>query len=249
MTTCVITGAGSGLGRALTLELTGQGVFVAGIGRRREALDETAALAVPGRFVPIVADIGNIAAVDGAFAEITASFGPVDILINNAAVYPHRDFLDISAEAFMQTVSINLGGLVACTAAALRGMVETGEGRILNVATFADRVPLPASAEYSVSKGAAKILTRALVADISDRFPRIIMNDWVPGVLATEMGTVDGIDPALAARWGARLAMLSDPSVNGMLWFQDQEVLPPKSLKQRVFERITLRQKKARRID
>lgn len=240
---CVLTGAGSGLGRALAVELTRRGVVVAGFGRRQAALDETAGLATPGRFTACVVDVADAAAVDRAFDEVTARMGPVDILINNAAVYPHRDFLDTPAADFMQTVATNLGGVVTCTSAALRGMVLTGRGRILNVATFADIAPLAASSAYSVSKGAARILTRALVADLADRFPEIVINDWVPGALATDMGIADGLDPAIAGRWGADLALWQDPSLTGTLWARDQEQLPPRSLKSRVLERLRLRRR------
>lgn len=238
---CVLTGAGSGLGRALAVELTGRGVMVAGFGRRLDALEETARLAAPGRFATFALDVADAAAVDRAFADVAEKLGPVEILINNAAVYPHRDFLETPAPEFMQTVAVNLGGMVACSAAALRGMVQTGRGRILNVATFADLAPLAASSAYSVSKGAARIFTRALVADLADRFPGIVINDWIPGALSTEMGIPEGLDPAIAARWGADLALWQDPSLTGTTWDRDQEMLPPRSLKRRLLERLGLR--------
>lgn len=238
---CVLTGAGSGLGRALAVELTRRGISVAGFGRHQAALEETARLTTPGRFAAFVVDVADAAAVDRAFEDVTAQIGAVDILINNAAVYPYRDFLDTPAADFMQTVAINLGGVVNCSSAALRGMVLTGRGRILNVATFADIAPLAASSAYSVSKGAARILTRALVADLADRFPEIVINDWVPGALSTEMGIPHGLDPATASRWGADLALWQDPSLNGTIWARDQEQLPPRSLKSRMLERLRLR--------
>jgi len=117
------------------------------------------------------------------------------ILINNAAVYPKRDLLDLPAGAFQDTLAVNLGGVVSTTQAVLQHMIKDGVGRIVNVATFADLNPLPMSAEYSVSKGAARIYTRALIADIGDRFPDIVVGDWMPGMLATRMGIADGLDP------------------------------------------------------
>ena len=163
------------------------------------------------------------AQVTRAFADI----GPVTRLINNAALYPRRDFLDETAETFMATIAVNLGGVVACTRAALTGMVDRGQGRILNVSTFADLTPLPASAAYAVGKGAARILTRALIADLGDRFPHIVINDWMPGMLATRMGIAQGLPPETAARWGATLALMDDPTLTGTTWEMDRELPPP----------------------
>ena len=185
-------------------------------------------------------------AVAAAFAALPA---PVTHLINSAAVYPRRDILDETPASFAATVAINLGGVVACTDAALRQMVQTGVGRIMNVSTFADIAPLPASAAYAVSKGAARIFTRALVADLGDRLPRIVINDWMPGMLATGMGIADGLDPAVAARWGAELVLMDDPTLTGTVWEMDRELLPPRSFKGRIKDRLLLRpRQKPRRL-
>lgn len=235
----VVTGAGRGLGRALVLDLARQGMAVAALGRDAGMLEAVAGEA-DGMVRLVVCDVADPAAVEAAFVALRAD-RPVTLLINNAAVYPRRDFLDETAESFMQTVAVNLGGTVACSHAALTGMVETGFGRILNVSTFADIAPIPASAAYSVSKGAARILTRALIADLGDRFPQIVINDWMPGALATRMGIPDGLDPVQAARWGAALALWHDPSLTGTIWEQDRELPPPRSLKRRIADKVLMR--------
>ena len=245
MKLAVITGAGGGLGRALAIELTRRGLRVAGFGRRLEALQETGRMA-GSAFIPVQVDVADANAVAAAFAALPA---PVTHLINSAAVYPRRDILDETPASFAATVAINLGGVVACTDAALRQMVQTGVGRIVNVSTFADIAPLPASAAYAVSKGAARIFTRALVADLGDRLPRIVINDWMPGMLATGMGIADGLDPAVAARWGAELVLMDDPTLTGTVWEMDRELLPPRSFKGRIKDRLLLRpRQKPRRL-
>lgn len=243
----VITGAGAGLGRALAIELTRRGIRVCGFGRRGAALEETARLAGKGLFIAKVVDVSDESAVRTAFAELRTEAGDITILINNAAVYPRRDFLQETPATFMNSVQVNLGGVVACTHAALEAMLQTGIGRIVNVGSFADLAPLPCSAAYSVSKGAARILTRALVADLSDRFPDIVISTWMPGILATEMGLSDGLDPAIAARWGASLALWHDRSLNGAVFERDREVLEHRSLKGRIKDRILLRRSPAPR--
>ncbi|SEP94822.1 SDR family oxidoreductase [Thalassovita taeanensis] len=245
----VITGAGGGLGRALAVELSARGMQVVGFGRRADALEETGALA-GARFQPMALDVADSIAVQEGFDRITAQYGAPCLLINNAAVYPRRDLLVETPESFMQSVAINLGGVVACTHAALQGMVQTGFGRIMTVSTFADIAPLPASSAYAVSKGAARIYTRAALADLADRFPDIVLNDWMPGMLATQMGVADGLPPAQAARWGAELALWHDPALSGSIFERGREILPPRSLKGRVKDALMFRRRtKPRMLD
>lgn len=244
----VVTGAGSGLGQALAVELGQQGFVVAGLGRRAEALEQTRTLAPRGQFHPYVADVGVPREVEATFARLRTDHGAIALLINNAAVYPRRDFLDESGTSFAETMTANLGGVVSCTRAALEDMCRSGRGRILNVATFADLNPLPASSAYSVSKGAARILTRALIADLADRFPGIIISDWMPGMLRTSMGIPDGVAPETSARWGAALARQMDSSLMGSTFEMDREILPPRGLKGRIKDRLLLRKLVARQL-
>ena len=239
----VVTGAGGGLGRALAVELAGRGVPVAGIARRPENLEETAALIPGGGFTGHIADVANSDSVRAAFEAIAAGGQRTAILINNAAVYPRCDFLTEGVPWLMQTVDINLGGMVNCSYYALQQMTATGAGRIINVTTFADLGPLPGSSAYSVSKGAGKIFTRALVADLHDRFPDIVVSDWIPGELATQMGKPDGIPPEVAAKWGADLALWHDRSLTGTLFDRNIEFLPPVSLKGRLKNLLLLKKR------
>lgn len=231
----VVTGASLGLGRALAIQLAKRGIAVAGIARNADTLNEGL------NDFPVhkvIGDVSDPASIKSAFADIRDTLGHPTILINNAALYPHRDVLDETPDSFMATMAVNLGGPFACCHEVLPAMVAAGKGRIINVATFADLRPAPLSAAYSVSKGAARILTRALVADLGDRFPDIIINDWVPGALRTRMGLTDGIDPDTAASWGVSLALLEDRFLNGLVFDRNREHQQPQSLKQRLKARI-----------
>jgi NAD(P)-dependent dehydrogenase (short-subunit alcohol dehydrogenase family) len=244
----IITGAGSGLGRALAHKLAGQGLNVALIGRQENTLRETAS-AQPDRLFPFVCDVADARGVQSTFDTIAETHGTPRILINNAAIYPRRDILDMPQGAFMNTMTVNLGGTVNATQAVLPHMIKDGVGRILNVATFADMSPLPMSAEYSTSKGAAQIFTRALIADIGDRFPDIVVGDWMPGMLATQMGIADGLPPETAAGWGAALAIMHDPAFTGTTFEMDREILSGSGLKRKLKAVLTLsRPQKARLI-
>lgn len=234
----VVTGAARGLGRALACELCARGVHVVGIGRSLESLGPVTRALEEQSFLPLVADVTDPGAMAEAFDRIDAKLGLVSILVNNAAVYPHRDILDETPALFMETVSVNLGGAVTATHEALKRMVETGEGRIICVTSFAGLGPAPMAAAYSVSKDATRTFSRALHADLSDRFPGIVVLDWIPGALNTNMGIAEGHDPALAARWGASLALTAGRELNGTVFVENRQHLPPKSRKRRLFDRL-----------
>ena len=227
----VITEASWGIGRALSLALSRHGVAVAGLSN--EAFTPEAET-----IFPVLADVRDPAAVARGFAEIRACLGRPTILINNCETYPDRDILDETPESFMDTVRLNLGGAFNCCHAVLPDMVAAGTGRIINVVTFADVWPAPLAAGYSVSKGALRILTKALVADLGDRFPGIIINDWVPGTHQPRKGIPDGVDPLVAAEWGARLSLMKSPEINGLVFLRDQEHAPAQSLKGRMKDRV-----------
>lgn len=227
----VVTGAGGDIGRALTAALALRGVAVAGIAAAPYEVEHAAVL-------PIVADVRDPAAVTAAFERIRDTLGAPTILINGAEVYPHRDILEETPQSFMDTVQVNLGGAFNCCHAVLPQMVASGRGRIINIVTFADILPAPLAAGYSVSKGALRILTRALVADLGDRFPGIVINDWVPGTHTPRKGIPDGVDPQLAAEWGANLALLDDRAINGLVFLRDREHQPARSLRGRVKDRV-----------
>ncbi|MEO1649353.1 MAG: SDR family oxidoreductase [Pseudomonadota bacterium] len=237
----VVTGAGSGLGRALAHEYKAQNKIDYGIGQNAETHEATQQMVGCNHFHFAVADVADPAAVRDAFSRIDELNVPLLVLVNNAAIYETFDILERPAEDYLRTLAVNTGGMINCAHAALTRMVTTGRGRILNVASFADLSPLPSSGAYSVSKGACRIFTRALVADLSDRFPEIIVNDWAPGILATRMGRVDGLDPATAAKWGVELALDMSPDLNGCVFDADREILAPRSLRRRLTDLLTLK--------
>jgi NAD(P)-dependent dehydrogenase (short-subunit alcohol dehydrogenase family) len=237
----VVTGASAGLGQALAVEFTRRGIPVAGLGRDLAGLSETAELISGATFLPMTVDVSDNDAVANAFERVKRELGVPTILFNNAAIHPRRDFVHEGPEAFMYCVAINLGGAVNCTHAALQGMVNSGVGRIINVGSFADLAPQPTCGAYSVSKGAIRIFTRALVADLGDRFPDIVVSTWMPGILRTRMGLADGLDPALAAYWGVELSLTADRSLNGVEFERDRQMALPQSLKRRIFSKLLRR--------
>jgi NAD(P)-dependent dehydrogenase (short-subunit alcohol dehydrogenase family) len=166
----LVTGAGSGIGRAVALGLQSTGYFVAAAGRRVPELERTAALAVAGagRIVPMPADVGNPDSVRALFAEIRHMFGRLDVLFNNAGISaPGVPFEDISFEQWSAVVNVNLTGAFLCAQEAFRLMKEQSPrgGRIINNGSISAHAPRPNSAPYTATKHAITGLTKSLSLD------------------------------------------------------------------------------------
>jgi NAD(P)-dependent dehydrogenase (short-subunit alcohol dehydrogenase family) len=166
----LVTGAGSGIGRAVALSLQSAGYSVAAAGRRAAQLERTAALALSGagRVVPIPTDVSSLDSVRTLFAEIRRTFGRLDILFNNAGISaPGVPFEEISFEQWSGVVSVNLTGAFLCAQEAFRLMKEQSPrgGRIINNGSISAHAPRPNSAPYTATKHAITGLTKSLALD------------------------------------------------------------------------------------
>jgi NAD(P)-dependent dehydrogenase (short-subunit alcohol dehydrogenase family) len=161
----VITGAGSGIGRAVAVELLAAGYRVVLAGRRAEALKETAAGAEGALVVP--ADVTDEESVGALFAEAIRAFGRVDVLFNNAGINIPGSVGDVSAADWRRVIDTNLTGSFLCAAEAFRIMREQDPmgGRIINNGSLSAYVPRPASPAYTASKHAITGLTRSISLD------------------------------------------------------------------------------------
>jgi NAD(P)-dependent dehydrogenase (short-subunit alcohol dehydrogenase family) len=133
--TAVVTGAGSGIGRAVALALLAEGYHVALAGRRADALAETAALAAAGaRALAVPTDVSQPDAVDALFARVGAAWGRLDLLFNNAGLGATAPFEDLSLAQWQAVVDVNLTGMFLCAQGAFRLMkAQTPHGgRIIN---------------------------------------------------------------------------------------------------------------------
>ena len=167
MKTAIITGAGSGVGRASALALAARGWRVGLIGRRREALEETAALAA-GEPVIAPADIADPAQVDSAFAAIIAACGRLDLLFNNAGRgAPGATIDEMSLDDWYGVLNANLNGSFLCARAAFAQMraQDPQGGRIINNGSISAHAPRPGSTAYTTTKHAITGLTKCLSLD------------------------------------------------------------------------------------
>lgn len=170
----VVTGAGSGIGRAVAVRLGGDGHRVALIGRRREKLEAVAAAieAAGGGALPVVADVADAAAVAAAFAAVVESWGRVDLLFNNAGLFgPAERLPDYPLAGWEEVVATNLSGSFHCAREAFRIMEaqDPRGGRIVNNGSISAQTPRPDAVGYTVTKHGITGLTKAIALEGRDR--------------------------------------------------------------------------------
>lgn len=165
----VVTGAGSGIGRAVALTLAAAGWSVALAGRRAEALDGTAARAEDGgEVLAVPTDVTSQEEVAALFAAVRERFGRVDLLFNNAGAFgPAVPLEELSYEDWRSVVDVNLNGAFLCAQAAFTAMKEQRPqgGRIINNGSISAQVPRPHSVAYTATKHAMTGLTKSLSLD------------------------------------------------------------------------------------
>ena len=158
----LVTGAGSGIGRACAKALMDAGWIVVLAGRRPEELDATAAHA-PDRALAVPTDIADEAQVEALFETVRARCGRLDLLFNNAGAGAGGRLEDLSLEAWRRVVDVNLTGAFLCTRGAFRLMKDQSPqgGRIVNNGSISAHAPRPFSVAYTATKHAITGLTRS----------------------------------------------------------------------------------------
>ena len=165
----VVTGAGTGIGKAAALALLKEGYRVALVGRRAELLEKTAAESGAGpRALAVPADVSNPESVRMLFQKTKEAFGRVDLLFNNAGVNaPGIPFEDLTYEQWKSVVDTNLTGMFLCAQEAFRMMKsqEPRGGRIINNGSISAHAPRPDSAPYTATKHGVTGLTKSISLD------------------------------------------------------------------------------------
>jgi NAD(P)-dependent dehydrogenase (short-subunit alcohol dehydrogenase family) len=164
----LVTGAGTGVGRAVSLGLLEAGYSVVLAGRRKEPLEETASQAPKDRTLIVTADVGDPASVRSLFAQAKERFGRLDLLFNNAGVgAPAVPIEDLPFEQWKAVVDTNLTGAFLCTQEAVRMMKaqQPRGGRIINNGSISAYSPRPNSAPYTATKHAITGLTKSTSLD------------------------------------------------------------------------------------
>jgi NAD(P)-dependent dehydrogenase (short-subunit alcohol dehydrogenase family) len=165
----IVTGAGTGIGRAVALALVAEGWSIGLLGRRLDKLEAAAADAVrPDATLPVACDVSDEGSVKAAFEAVHARFGRLDLLFNNAGSgAPPVPLEDLRLEQWRRVVDVNLTGAFLCTQAAFRLMKaqDPQGGRIINNGSISAHTPRPNSAPYTATKHAITGLTRSTALD------------------------------------------------------------------------------------
>ncbi len=167
--TAIVTGAGTGVGRAVAHSLIEAGYQVTLVGRRAEPLEETAELSVDkARTLIVQADVSDESAVENVFARTVEKFGRLDLVFNNAGIGARPvEMHELEVDEWRAVVDINLTGVFLCTRQAFRIMKEQSPqgGRIINNGSISAHTPRPFSAPYTSTKHAVTGLTKSTSLD------------------------------------------------------------------------------------
>lgn len=192
--TVVVTGASSGIGRELALQLGRRAAVLVLVARRVDRLEQLRDELVAGRpdlrVVVMPVDLSDEKALDQSVAEIQAQVGPVDVLVNNAGIGDQVLFDQADWSRTRQVLYTNVIGLARLTAAFVPPMVERGRGGVLNIGSGAGLTVMPASAAYSASKHFVDGFSEALRADLAGT--GVAVTQVCPGPVDSEFDAVAG---------------------------------------------------------
>lgn len=194
----VVTGAGSGMGREITLELVRRGAKVAAVDMHQMSVQETVDLAGVS-VAAFTLDVTDRAAVANLPAKIRAVLGEVDILINNAGIIqPFIPIQDLTFEQAEKVMNVNFYGPFSMIKAFLPGLLARPEAHILNVSSMGAYAPVPGQSIYGASKAAVKLMTEGLRSELMGT--NVGVTVAFPGAVATNITINSGIElPKMAA--------------------------------------------------
>jgi NAD(P)-dependent dehydrogenase (short-subunit alcohol dehydrogenase family) len=220
----IVTGGGTGIGRAIALAFAQEGACVALAGRTEETLvrvaDEVRALG--GDVLPVRASVSDPADVQRMVQEARSHFGQVNILVNNAGVFVYKGFLDLTLQDWDETIDTNLKGIFLCCQAVLPGMVEQKQGNIINISSIHGKIGDAKLAAHCASKFGVIGLTQALAKEVIEH--NINVNVICPGQVGSrwveERNTLDAplstqLKPADVARVAVFLASSDSAIMTG----------------------------------
>ncbi|QNK59835.1 SDR family oxidoreductase [Paenibacillus sp. PAMC21692] len=205
----LISGAGTGLGRATAIAFAAEGAEVVLLGRRRDKLEETAALVQDrtGKTALVIkTDVTEESQVADAIRTTLKRYDRIDVLLNNAAILESGSVAELSADDWQKQIDTNLTAPFLLTKAVLPAMRKQKYGRIINITSSLSRNGAGGYAAYSAAKAGLESLTRSIADEEHEH--GILVNLYNPGTLRTEMHAT-GKDPAIVTPDIVRLASLS----------------------------------------
>jgi glucose 1-dehydrogenase len=205
----VVTGAGSGIGQAIAVGFAQEGasVVVDYVGEA-SAAEETLGkiIAIGGKAIAVAADISNPDAVNSLVQKTIATYGKLDIFVNNAGIEKKFAFVDFPLDQWQKIMAVNLTGPFLCAQAAARQMILQGHGgRIINISSIHEDLPMPTNAPYCATKGGLRMLMRTIAVELAPH--NITVNNIGPGAIFTAIDKDVQEDPKLNAAILAEIPM------------------------------------------
>jgi NAD(P)-dependent dehydrogenase (short-subunit alcohol dehydrogenase family) len=204
---CIVTGAASGIGRAIARLLAAHGAVVVVADVTTEVIESgvptvAAIAAAGGRAAFIATDVASTAQVDALVEQTVARFGRLDVLVNNACIRHARPLLDLEEADWQRVLDVNLSGVYRCCRAAVRQLlrqdpVDGVRGRIVNLSSQHGMIAAPEDLAYGVSKAGIMYLTRQVATDYAAQ--QIVCNAVAPGKIQTGQGG-RALDPVVMDR-------------------------------------------------
>jgi short-subunit dehydrogenase len=216
----VVTGASSGIGRAIALTLAERGARVVGLARREELLDELAPELVrrTSGSTTAVCDIGGPGALSAALERTEAEHGAVDILVNNAGIDLMLPVLGGSDDTVHEVFDVNFFATVSGTLTVVPRMAERGWGVVVNVSSDTARAPEPRQGAYAASKAAISAFSECVAHEMAGTgvHVHVLYPGWVPTAMGLS-GNEDGgsLPPKLVRRTAAQVATLTAERMGG----------------------------------
>jgi len=205
----VVTGASSGIGRAIAMRLGQDGAHVCVNYYRdaRAADDVRREIERLGRrAITVGADISRVDEARGLIAETARQLGRVDVLVNNAGIEIKHSFLETTEADYDRVLAVNLKGAYFCAQAAAQQMIRQGEGgRIVNISSIHEDLPMPAHAPYCASKGGLRMFMRTICLELAPH--GITVNNVAPGAIATPINWETLHNPQLRAQLLAEIPL------------------------------------------
>ncbi len=181
--TALITGAGVGIGKGIALAMAQEGydVVVADINKENCQQVSEEIEKMGAKSLALECDVSNSEDVAKLFSEIQEKFGKLDVLVNNAGIYPFVSFSEMQETDWNKVMDVNLKGIFLCSKKALEIMPEGG--RIINISSIASLVGFPSLVHYCASKGGVNGMVRALALELAPK--KITVNAVAPGAIET----------------------------------------------------------------
>lgn len=180
----LITGGGSGLGKAMAKAFCADGITTIIVGRQAEKL-ETARKEIGEHCFARVCDVTKLSTLPDFVSQIVNEFGRIDILVNNAGINQKKDFTEVTDEEFQNILTTNLCAVFSLSREVSKQMIAQGGGCIINISSMAAQYGLPKVIAYSASKTAIDGMTRAMAVELSPKGIRV--NAIAPGFIYSDM--------------------------------------------------------------